>query len=293
MPWRSSGGRALLGLTGVSAVIAGAWGLAVAAVAGLQEPMIFPGASSPGSEAAAALAVTGHELVTLPLGEDRPPSLGLFRQGGDRAVIFLHGNGGSLRGADGVLGLWHDAGYTALAVTYPGYLGVDGRPDEDGIASAAHAGWELLRERGFEADHIALYGHSMGGGATALLLDRLDQEPAAVVVQSTFRSLRLVASDRFPFLPVRPLLLHPFEVQSIWARVQAPVMVLHGTADGTIPVSHGRGLAQIIPDVHYVEAEGRGHEMFSLEPRYWGQVLAFLDAHVEPGTAGALDEGPR
>jgi pimeloyl-ACP methyl ester carboxylesterase len=44
-------------------------------------------------------------------------------------------------------------------------------------------------------------------------------------------------------------------------QIELPALVVHGTADGIVPVENGRMLAARLPEAEYVELEGRGHNL--------------------------------
>jgi pimeloyl-ACP methyl ester carboxylesterase len=44
-------------------------------------------------------------------------------------------------------------------------------------------------------------------------------------------------------------------------RIDVPALVVHGTADGIVPVENGRVLAARLPHAEYIELEGRGHNL--------------------------------
>jgi pimeloyl-ACP methyl ester carboxylesterase len=44
-------------------------------------------------------------------------------------------------------------------------------------------------------------------------------------------------------------------------RIDVPALVVHGTADGIVPVENGRMLAARLPHAEYVELEARGHNL--------------------------------
>ena len=60
-------------------------------------------------------------------------------------------------------------------------------------------------------------------------------------------------------------------------RLQAPLLVIHGTSDPIFPVEHGREFIKIIPASKLVEIEGGGHE---LHPDDWGTMLEALAGHT-------------
>ena len=42
-------------------------------------------------------------------------------------------------------------------------------------------------------------------------------------------------------------------------RIDIPTLILHGTADGIVPIERSRQLAELLPDAEIVEFEGSGH----------------------------------
>ncbi|TDC50448.1 alpha/beta hydrolase [Jiangella ureilytica] len=62
------------------------------------------------------------------------------------------------------------------------------------------------------------------------------------------------------------------------ARITAPTLVLHGTADPLLPLPHGEALAAEIPGARLVPLEGMGHQY---PPRaVWDTVVAEVVAHT-------------
>jgi pimeloyl-ACP methyl ester carboxylesterase len=62
--------------------------------------------------------------------------------------------------------------------------------------------------------------------------------------------------------------------------LDTPVLIMHGTRDGVIPVSHGRKLARIARNARYVEFDC-GHMVLVEQPGYWDEIRRFLvDAGV-------------
>ncbi|MGD9410131.1 MAG: alpha/beta hydrolase [Thiohalocapsa sp.] len=58
------------------------------------------------------------------------------------------------------------------------------------------------------------------------------------------------------------------------AEISMPIRIWHGTADGTVPISHARWLAGQLPDAHLIELPGEGH--YSVPIRYARQILTDL-----------------
>lgn len=62
------------------------------------------------------------------------------------------------------------------------------------------------------------------------------------------------------------------------ARIAAPTLVLHGTADPLFPVEHGRALARVVPGAQLVELPGVGHEQ--PPPQRWDIAVPAILSHT-------------
>ena len=60
-------------------------------------------------------------------------------------------------------------------------------------------------------------------------------------------------------------------------KVNAPMLVIHGSRDTLINPSGGRHTAEMIPGARYVEIEGMGHDY---PPEYWDQLIGLLHEHA-------------
>lgn len=59
--------------------------------------------------------------------------------------------------------------------------------------------------------------------------------------------------------------------------LDAPLLVIHGTADPIFPVEHGALLAETVDGAKLVRLEGGGHEM---HPEDWGVILSAINTHT-------------
>ena len=48
--------------------------------------------------------------------------------------------------------------------------------------------------------------------------------------------------------------------------IEAPTLVVHGTADPMFPIEHGKALADIVPNAHLLPVEGAGHGVGPIDP---------------------------
>ncbi|NUT32306.1 MAG: alpha/beta hydrolase [Hamadaea sp.] len=217
----------------------------------------FPDATPAGSAAAAMVGARDVTLETadgLRLGAWLVPP-----QGADRgmAVLVLPGNAGNRAGRVTTARAFAAQGLTVLLVDYRGYGGNPGSPSEEGLAQDALAAHDFLRREGFPAERIVHFGESLGSAvATALSVER---PPGGLVLRSPFTELAAVGREHYPFLPVGLLLRDRFPVADLIGGVTAPVVVVYGTADATVPPAQSRAVAARAQEATVVAVEGADH----------------------------------
>ena len=162
---------------------------------------------------------------------------------GAPTVVYFPGNGGNIAGRGGAARPWIEAGYGVLLVGYRGYGGSDGRPTEEGLYADGRAAIAYLSGRGVPAPRIALYGESLGTGVAVKMA--VEHEVGAVILEAPFTSAVDVGAPAYPILPVRWLMKDRYESLGRIAAVEAPLLIVHGEDDRTIPVAHGRRMLAV------------------------------------------------
>jgi pimeloyl-ACP methyl ester carboxylesterase len=61
--------------------------------------------------------------------------------------------------------------------------------------------------------------------------------------------------------------------------IEAPTLVIHGTADPVFPLPHGQALADEIPGARLLVLEGAGH---GVQRADWDAVTEAIAAHTMP-----------
>jgi fermentation-respiration switch protein FrsA (DUF1100 family) len=181
-----------------------------------------------------------------------------------KVVLYLHGNDGNVStNMDGIVRL-RELGYSVFLIDYRGYGASDGGfPSEQGVYRDAQAAWDyLVRERGVNPVNLVIYGHSLGG-AIAIELALHHPEAAALVVESSFTSIRDLArlDERYAVIPVGLFLNQRFDSIAKVGRLRVPVLYIHGTADEIVPFEMGKALYDATPAAHgFVAVRAGGHE---------------------------------
>ena len=135
------------------------------------------------------------------------------------------------------------AGFAVLAVEYRGWgLSTPITPSEQTILQDADVAWAELQRRESRTQRRVIYGHSMGSGVAVDLASRLRArlDYGALILESAFTSFSDVASEAGLFARLLVYLNNErFASLEKIARVQAPLLMIHGSADSTIPMRLG------------------------------------------------------
>jgi fermentation-respiration switch protein FrsA (DUF1100 family) len=98
-----------------------------------------------------------------------------------------------------------------------------------------------------------------------------------IVLISPFTSLRDVGAFHLPWLPVRPLLRHPFDAVPDAHRIGVDVLVIAGENDSVVPRRFTDALVRELSsraEVHIIP--GTGHNDLMATARSWGLIRKYL-----------------
>ncbi len=207
-----------------------------------QRTLVFPPLG--GHVAAAAAGFPEAQEVTLPTSDgERLIAWYVAPRPGKPLFVYFHGNGDTLSWrVDRDRKLVAD-GAGLLAVSYRGYEGSTGSPSEAGLNLDADAAYDFATAR-VVPERVIAWGHSLGTGVAVRLA--AERKVGALILEAPYTSVADIAAMNYPFLPVRLLLKDPFHSDWRIGQVTAPVLVLHGEDDETIPISFGKRLYDLI-----------------------------------------------
>jgi fermentation-respiration switch protein FrsA (DUF1100 family) len=239
--------------------LVGFYVLLVGALHVLQRPMIFRADLSPSPPD--RHSVPGFQEVAHRTG-DGLDLRALYRPAapGRLTVVYFHGNADGLSGSLRVTERLAAEGYGLLLVGYRGYDGNPGSPTEHGLYADSRSAMGWLSAQGVPASDTILVGNSLGSGPATEMAATFPV--AGLVLISGYTSLPDVGAAVYPFIPVRLLMRDRFDNIGKIARVAAPILILHGTADRIIPYGHATVLAAAAGNrAQVVPFEGSGHEL--------------------------------
>jgi uncharacterized protein len=193
-----------------------------------------------------------------------------------RAVVLIaHGNAGNVASrAQWLRYLQSEARLSVFMFDYRGYGRSEGKPTVEGaIQDATAARAKLCELANVKDSEMLLMGESLGGSIVVQLA--ADSQPRALILQSTFSSLRDVADVHYPRLS---WLVSPKKLNSA-SRIglyRGPLLQSHGSSDRTIPISSGTKLFQAANDPKlFVTIENADHNNW-LTDAYLKQLDAFI-----------------
>jgi len=180
-------------------------------------------------------------------------------------LLYLHGTFRNLYRNHPKMEALRDAGFAVLAVDYRGFGdSTPIVPSEETILADADVAWAELVRRQPDPCKRVIYGHSLGGAVAIDLASRkhVRVDYAALAVESTFSSLVDLAGSAVG--PLGPLTVwlssERFDSLATIGKVDAPILMLHGDRDDTVPIALGRKLRDAAPPgVRWIEIPSGTH----------------------------------
>ncbi len=176
---------------------------------------------------------------------------------GHRVVIYFPGNGDTLAGSAGRFAEITDDGTGLVALSYRGYAGSSGKPSEQGLLEDAAATYAFASAL-YESKRVVIWGFSLGNGVAVALA--AEHGVGGLILEAPFTSIADVAAAAFPLLPVRYFVRDRFHSDQRIAKVAAPLLVMHGARDATIPIRFGMRLFALAHEPkQFVRFDEGGH----------------------------------
>ncbi len=162
------------------------------------------------------------------------------RAGAAPSLVYFHGNAGHIGMRGFKVRAYLNAGLGVLLTSWRGYSGNPGTPSEAGLYADGRAARAFLRARGCDDARQILYGESLGTGV-AVHLAR-ETAPAALVLEAPFSSIADIAAGGLPLVPIGPLIVDRFDSARKIGAAAAPLLIVHGERDRTVPARLARRL---------------------------------------------------
>lgn len=195
-----------------------------------------------------------------------------------RTALFFHGNAGNISHRLERVAFLGQPKIRFFLLDYRGYGQSQGKPSEEGLYRDATAAYQFLRAQGISPENILLFGESLGGAVAVDLATRVPV--GGVILESTFTSVRDMASVHYPFIP-KVFVPDQFDSLARVANARAKLLVIHGNQDEIAPFSMGRRLFDAANQPKsFLEVPGAGHnDVYLLGGKpYRERLLSFLES---------------
>ncbi len=169
----------------------------------------------------------------------------------------------------------HFQNHTSYLLKYRGYAGADGKPTEKGIYTDALALYDQVQSK---HSQITVIGKSLGSGVATFVASQRDVDQLVLV--TPFDSIRAVAKDLFPFLPIKWLIKDHHDSKSRVAKIKAPTLVIIADQDRVVPLARTESLLESIPKSKLkIVTLNAGHNGLDLVPGYYSSIQDFLSSN--------------
>lgn len=198
-------------------------------------------------------------------------------------ILFCHGNAGNISDRLDSIRIFNSLGLSVFIFDYRGYGKSEGKPSEQGTYLDAEAAWDyLLNVKQKQSYKIVLFGRSLGGAVAAELA--LRNNPAGLIVESSFTSAPDLGAGFYPWLPVKLISKFRYSTIDKIGLINCPKLVIHSPADEIIPFEHGRALyAKASPPKEFLEIRGGHNEGFLASGGTYREGLGrFLRKYLNP-----------
>ena len=174
-----------------------------------------------------------------------------------KAILYLHGNRGSIRFGVYQIRTMLDKGYDILVPDYRGYGKTEGEIEsETQLLEDVEKAYKYLLESYLE-DNIIVIGYSLGSGMASHLAAKFN--PAHLLMVAPFSSLTDIKNQYLWFVPDF-LLKFKLDTEKNLKQIKCPVSIVHGTEDRVVRFKLSEKLKEKYPKkVNLVPVVGQGH----------------------------------
>jgi hypothetical protein len=197
-------------------------------------------------------------------------------------LLYLHGTFRNLYQNLRKIEALRQAGFSVVAVDYRGWGDTSPIiPSEATIYADAHVAWAELVRRQSDPRKRVIFGHSMGSGVAVELASqmRAGLDYGGLILESSFTRLPDVAKAAGTIGTVASwFATQEFDSLAKIGKVDAPILMMHGAADTTVPIELGRQLYEAAPaGTRWVEFPLGSHSGLDREaPQQYKQAVRDL-----------------
>lgn len=155
-----------------------------------------------------------------------------------------------------------------------------GSPSEKSMFSDALSVYDFLKKYpGIDAEGIIVAGRSIGTGVATYLSSK--RPVKATILITPYESMTAVAQEKYPFVPIRFLLKHPFASETYAANIHTPVLALIAKNDAVIPPPHAYNLLKHWKGENSILEVEADHISILSDDAVWKKIEEFTESHTK------------
>lgn len=199
-----------------------------------------------------------HQEFTI-LTEDKKALSALYFQADSSKglILHFHGNAGSIANCGYQAKLYTQVGYDYFIYDYRGFGKSEGKINsQEELITDAETVYDFVKSS-FPDKKITIEGFSIGTGIATQVAAKREIEQ--LILLAPYASLKVLSFDKYPFLPSF-ILKYPLRTDEVLPTINAPITLIHGSADEVIPLSNSLELKKRlkqgdllieVPDYHH------------------------------------------
>jgi pimeloyl-ACP methyl ester carboxylesterase len=171
----------------------------------------------------------------------------------NKILVFCHGNAMTVDKNSIILGQ-QLADATGSIIYMPEYQGYGesrdiGSPSAESCVTVLEQLMQLISQSGHRTENIYLMGHSMGTGVIARYAERYRYYIyGGIILLAPYKSITQVITNNF-LIEVLLSAFNFYNTYDIINKITWPILIVHGTRDHIIPISHSIALSRKNPAI--------------------------------------------
>jgi alpha-beta hydrolase superfamily lysophospholipase len=158
-------------------------------------------------------------------------------------VLYFHGNKGNINRYAKYAANFTSKGYQVWMEDYPGFGKSIGTLNEKKLYQQA-AQVYLLAAASFNPDSIIVYGKSFGTGIAAYVAST--NKCQQLILETPYYSIPTLFKTFAPMYPTNNMANYKIPTYQYLQKIQQPITIFHGTADGVISYSNAAKLKDVL-----------------------------------------------
>lgn len=188
-------------------------------------------------------------------------------------VLYFHGNRGNINRYAKHAALFTRNGYEVWMIDYPGFGKSTGKRTENILYEDALVLYKMAIKQ-TSAEHIIIYGRSIGSGIAAQLASVRDCQQ--LILETPYYSMAKLAAHYFFIYPVKYFSKYEIPTYTYLEFVRSPVTIFHGTNDGVVPYKHAKWLKEKNGKINLIAIEKGRHNNLAEFPVFREKIDSLL-----------------